>query len=125
MLALEEVLNVVKERGAVYGPPSEDFARTAKLWSAFLGFEVTPAQVTACMMLLKISRLAKTPDHRDSFVDVAGYVHCYEDCINHKDVVSADEDTWYYNPNSSQLEELDRKRRELDEAEAVADEIPF
>lgn len=82
MSILNEASAVVEQRGSVYGPPHKDFKRTAALWSAYLGVELTPAQVTACMMLLKISRLAETPDHRDSVLDIAGYVHCYEDCIN-------------------------------------------
>lgn len=82
LFALEDALAVVKDRGSVYGPPREDMARIAKLWSAFLGVDIAPAQVPACMMLVKLSRLAQTPNHRDSFVDIAGYVHCYEDCID-------------------------------------------
>lgn len=78
---ISRVMATIEARGEIYGPPHKDFERTAKLWSAYLGVEVRPEQVTACMMLLKISRLAETPDHDDSLLDIAGYVHCYEDCI--------------------------------------------
>lgn len=78
---IEKVAATVKERGAVYGPPHKDFVRVAALWSAYLGVPIKAHQVPACMMLLKISRLAESPTHEDSLLDVAGYVHCYEDCI--------------------------------------------
>lgn len=79
---ISEVLSTCADRGKVYGPPHKDYERTAKLWSAFLGVPITAAQATACMMLVKLSRLAESPTHRDSLLDVAGYAHCYEDCIN-------------------------------------------
>jgi hypothetical protein len=66
------------DRQNVYGHPLTDFSRTAKLWSAILGVEVTAEQVALCMMLVKISRLCQTPDHIDSIVDIAGYALTYE-----------------------------------------------
>lgn len=89
---IEEVAETVKARGDVYGPPHKNFEVTADLWSAFLGVEITPAQVTACMMLVKVARLKQTPDHRDSMLDIAGYVHCYEDCINHSEQSEGDDE---------------------------------
>ncbi len=60
-------------RQNVYGHPFHDFSRTARLWSGVLGTELTPEQVALMMVLVKISRLCNTPDHRDSVVDIAGY----------------------------------------------------
>ena len=71
---LQEAQRVVHaDREAVYAHPSEDYARVARLWSAFLGVEVRPDQAAICMALVKVARLAHTPDHRDSLVDLAGY----------------------------------------------------
>lgn len=56
-----------------YGDAAENFGRIAKLWAATLGHDVTPAQVALCMAQVKISRLAHTPTHDDSWVDLAGY----------------------------------------------------
>lgn len=68
---------VTTARQAVYGHPFDDYSRTAKLWSAVLGAEVTPEQAALCMIMVKISRLVNSPDHRDSQVDVAGYIKVY------------------------------------------------
>lgn len=66
------------DRQAVYGHPADDYARTAAMWSAYLGVEVTALQAQMCMVLVKVSRLANTPTHRDSLVDIAGYARTYE-----------------------------------------------
>ena len=66
------------ERQAVYGHPSDDFKRTAAMWSVTFGIPVTPLQVAIAMGQLKMSRLIGTPGHRDSIVDLIGYAVCYE-----------------------------------------------
>lgn len=89
------VLNEAKglitgDRNNAYGPPTQDFARTAEMAGAF-GFRVvshegaTPAypsahHVAIFMILLKMSRLAWTPEKRDSWVDTAGYAGCGYEC---------------------------------------------
>lgn len=39
---------------------------------------ITPEDIAMIMMLVKMSRLAKTPDHYDSILDIAGYAGCYD-----------------------------------------------
>ena len=56
-----------------YGDPADSFGRAAQIWSAILGIEVSPAQVAMCLAGVKLSRLAHTHDHLDSWVDLAGY----------------------------------------------------
>lgn len=71
---LEEAQRIVHgARQQAYGHPREDFARTAGMWSAILGIDVEPHHVALCMIALKLGRLAHSPGHRDSIVDVAGY----------------------------------------------------
>lgn len=67
---------VSNERLKHYGPPIVNFTRIAKLWSVVLGKEITAALVAVCLAQLKISRLCETPDHEDSWVDLAGYAAC-------------------------------------------------
>ena len=79
----ESVLEVAKRitagaRHSDYGPPAEDFARTAALWTAILsrrlrdGETVTAMDVPLCMIALKLAR--QTHRHkRDNLVDIAGY----------------------------------------------------
>ena len=37
---------------------------------------ISPADVAAMMIMLKISRARQTPTHKDSWVDMAGYAAC-------------------------------------------------
>lgn len=70
---LEEAQRLVHgDRGANYGHPYDDFSRTAAIWSAILGVQVTPEEVALCMVGLKISREVNKPK-RDNVVDGAGY----------------------------------------------------
>jgi len=61
------------DRQKNYGKPEVNHRRIANLWSAFLETEITPSQVAICMGLVKIARLIETPDHLDSFIDLAAY----------------------------------------------------
>lgn len=69
------------DRGADYGHPRTDFARTSLIWQAMLGVEVQPHQVALCMMGVKMSRLCETPDKWDSWVDAAGYAETGAMCM--------------------------------------------
>jgi hypothetical protein len=79
----ESVLDVAQRitagaRHSDYGPPSEDFARTAVLWTAILehrlrdGEAVTAMDVPLCMIALKLARQVHR-HKRDNLVDIAGY----------------------------------------------------
>lgn len=71
---LNEALDkVTGERQDDYGDPRVNFARIATFWEAYLGTEVTASDVAALMALMKLSRLAKSDDHSDSWVDLIGY----------------------------------------------------
>lgn len=73
---------ITGERNNQYGEPTQDFTRTARMWSAYLGINVKPHDVAALMALLKLSRIAWQPEKRDSWVDLAGYAGCgYETVI--------------------------------------------
>ena len=56
-----------------YGAVADNWRRIAAMWTAILGVDVTPEQTGLCMIAVKLSRLVNTPDHHDSWVDVAGY----------------------------------------------------
>lgn len=66
-------------RQAVYGPPDQDFMRTARMMNGLHGSNsgTRPEHVALNMVLLKLSRLMGTPGHRDSIVDAVGYLVCY------------------------------------------------
>lgn len=61
-------------RREAYGPVTESFEVVARLWAPILGAgEVTPQQVAACMMALKMARQLTGAHQRDNFVDMVGY----------------------------------------------------
>ena len=66
------------QRADDYGPPAENFGRVAAMWSAQfaakLKEQLTADEVAIALVHLKLSRLANTPGHEDSFVDAAGYI---------------------------------------------------
>jgi hypothetical protein len=45
----------------------------AGMWSAMLGIPIDAEHVALMMIAFKLARLAATPEHRDSQVDVIGY----------------------------------------------------
>lgn len=80
---LEEAARLVDgARGDTYGHPADDFGRTAAMVSGLLREKLreplTAADVGLIQVCVKLSRLAATPGHRDSLVDVAGYARTVE-----------------------------------------------
>lgn len=74
---LEEAANIVEgQRKEDYGETYKSFERISNLWSAYLSCPVSPSDVAAMMIMLKISRAKQTPTHKDSWVDMAGYAAC-------------------------------------------------
>ena len=71
---LNETAEIVRERGLVYGSPSVNHLRIAKLWSVYLERAIEPEQVAMCMALVKIARLIESPKHVDSYADAAAYL---------------------------------------------------
>lgn len=64
------------DRNTQYDEPAADFARTAAMWSAYLGVPVALHDVAAMMALLKLARIRHSPTHRDNWTDLAGYAAC-------------------------------------------------
>jgi len=66
------------QRAKDYGEPQENFGRIADLWNAQFGRKLkapfTAGDVALALVHLKLSRLANTPDHEDSFIDACGYL---------------------------------------------------
>lgn len=74
---LDKVAEVIEARRADYGSPFAMFDDLANDWTDILGFEVTPAQVAACLMSLKYNRFKfqarNGKDTSDSVLDLCGY----------------------------------------------------
>ena len=71
---LNETAEIIKNRGLVYGSPSVNHLRIAKLWSVYLERAIEPEQVAMCMAMVKIARLIESPKHVDSYADAAAYL---------------------------------------------------
>ena len=71
---LQEALRLTStDRQKNYGEPFINHQRIANIWSVLLSVEITPSQVALCMVGVKLARLVETPDHKDSFIDMAAY----------------------------------------------------
>ena len=67
---------IIAERKQQYG---NNFPLIAKLWENYCENirdegEFTPKDVSMMMALMKISRLANSPDHKDSLIDLINYM---------------------------------------------------
>jgi hypothetical protein len=77
------------DRNNDYGPPTQDFQRTADLLNA-LGYrridaadtilDILPSDVALIVAQVKVSRLMHSRGKRDSWVDLAGYAGCGYEC---------------------------------------------
>lgn len=86
---LREALQITTgPRATAYGHASENLHRTANLMDAFLdGLErkLTPGDVAALMICVKLARLHASPDHYDSLLDIAGYASAAWDAVTGPD----------------------------------------
>lgn len=71
-------------RAKEYGPAKFNHERIATIWSVILAREVTAEEVVACMIGVKLARLAETLNHDDSWVDIIGYAALGGEIINDK-----------------------------------------
>ncbi len=72
-LVAQAIQLVYGERNEDYGHPADDYGRTAGMWSAFLGVNITPYQAALMMVMVKLSR--EFNRHKDdNIVDAFGYL---------------------------------------------------
>jgi len=86
---LEAAINACcGDRALNYGAPEDNFRHIADLWNAWWNVRVpstddtapfTPVDIAVMNILLKVARLANTPSHNDSWIDIAGYAACGAD----------------------------------------------
>jgi hypothetical protein len=83
---------VTQERGSTYGHPSDDFAKVAHMAEAIKFCPDRRVQHALYMILVKVARLAHTPSHTDSIVDIAGYARTIAMILDRDATLSAKED---------------------------------
>lgn len=68
------------DREQTHGDPSKNLSAIAAYWNTYLqqkfGFQgaLTAEDVCVMMIQLKVARLGSNPTHKDSWIDIAGYV---------------------------------------------------
>jgi len=81
---LEQATAAVRDRHAVYGPPTAHFARTVgmvnSLFADVLRRPLTTADWARIMILDKLARDLGPRPHADNAVDLAGYSACLAEC---------------------------------------------
>lgn len=68
-----EIATITQRRGDVYGDPTDDFDRAADLMAHFDHVKPKAVRHALRMICVKLARIANTPDHLDSYVDIVGY----------------------------------------------------
>jgi hypothetical protein len=90
MTAREELLQkamqyVSKDRNSSYDEPENNFGRIADILNV-MGYQhaergaLKPSDVAQISIAIKVARLAHSPHHEDSWVDLAGYAACGWEC---------------------------------------------
>ena len=69
-------------RAKEYGPARKNHERIAQIWSIILEQDITPEQVVACIVGLKLARLSEDMTKDDSWVDIIGYAALGGEIIN-------------------------------------------
>lgn len=90
LLLREAEAVITGDRNNQYGPPTQDFRRTAEMATA-AGFavigpedevlDIQPHHVAIFIDLVKTSRIMWDPTNRDSWLDKAGYAACGYECV--------------------------------------------
>lgn len=76
------------DRERTYGTPGRNATNTAEMWSLYIkqkyGVAINLNADDFCIMMnqLKVARLINLPTHRDSQVDIAGYIGLMEKIQN-------------------------------------------
>jgi hypothetical protein len=72
--ALINAIDIMQDRGRVYGHPRINQGRIASRLSNLFDFPITDAQAALAMVEVKLSRIQETPSHVDSYVDCLAYI---------------------------------------------------
>ena len=77
-MSREHILDTAKsiingERQGTYGKAENSFATIAALWEAYLGVDITSADVANMMILMKVARNSSGVYKEDNWIDICGY----------------------------------------------------
>ena len=69
----DSIASLTQERGESYGHPADDFKHAADLKAVVANCDDAVMRHAMEMICVKLARLIETPDHFDSWLDIAGY----------------------------------------------------
>lgn len=72
--ALIDAIDIMQNRGAIYGHPKINQGRISARLSNLFDFPITDAQACLAMVEVKLSRIQETPSHVDSYQDAIAYL---------------------------------------------------
>jgi len=71
---ITEAMTLLAPRNAVYGSVKENHERIARIATEMSGKELKAVDVAMVLVAVKLSRIAQSPDHVDSYVDAINYL---------------------------------------------------
>ena len=72
--ALINAIDIMQDRGAIYGHPRINQGRIAQRLSCLFEQKVTDSQAALAMVEVKLSRIQETASHVDSYIDAICYL---------------------------------------------------
>jgi hypothetical protein len=72
--ALINAIDIMQDRGKVYGHPRINHGRISQRLSNLFDFPITDAQAALAMVEVKLARITETPGHTDSYIDAIAYL---------------------------------------------------
>ena len=71
---LEKAKSIINgERQGTYGEAEDSFAVISQLWTAYLGKDLSSADVANMMILMKVARNSSGIYKDDNWIDICGY----------------------------------------------------
>jgi hypothetical protein len=71
-----DIKSITVDRGATYAHPFKDFRRVAAIKAVLSECPDPVLRHALEMIAVKMARLVHSPEHYDSWLDIAGYVRC-------------------------------------------------
>lgn len=71
---IAEAIRVLKPRGDVYGTVRGNHERIARIANELTGHSLSARDIAMVLVAVKLSRIAQSPAHVDSYVDAINYL---------------------------------------------------
>ena len=72
--ALIDAIDIMQDRGKVYGHPKINQGRISSRLSNLFDFPITDYQACLALVEVKLARIQESPSHTDSYIDACAYL---------------------------------------------------